>query len=314
MTCNLLLIAQPEHVQLVDFLALAETVRRIAPDVQAYALWDQPYDWSRLDTSFDQPCLSVSPVPVSDFSPWRGPLLQCRRLYKSEEYRALQRVGVPLPRWGLLTPESSPELDGFGPYVVVKPDWSGKGADVKIMRRGRVRWRPPATDYTRYLQGDTGNWIYQEFIYTGPHPVSYRVTTLFGEPLWAWKIEADTTRRRLSHRYDFRQGETGGGMSIVSSGKGSRFSLLEDPELSALAISAHSAFPDIPVLGVDMVRDIDTDRLYVIEVNAGGYTWHVSSDIGRKIQHDFGFDIETRFNVRQRAAEVLAEQARLRAG
>lgn len=222
----------------------------------------------------------------------------------------MQKADVPLPRWGLLTPDSAPDLDGFGPYVVVKPDWSGKGADVKIMRRGRVRWRPPTTDYTRRLQGETGNWIYQEFIYTGPQPVSYRVTTLFSEPMWAWKVEADSARRPLGHRYDFRQGETGGGMSIVSSGKGCVFSLVDEPELADLARRAHSAFPDIPVLGVDMLRDSETGQLYVIEVNAGGYTWHVSSITGRKIQQDFAFDIEARCNVRQKAARILAEQAR----
>ena len=109
----------------------------------------------------------------------------------------MQKIGIPVPRWALVTPDTAPDLNDFGPYVVVKPDWSGQGADVKIMRRGRVRWRPPTTDYTKRLQGDRGNWLVQEFIYTGQQPVSYRVTTLFGEPLWAWQIQADTARRPL---------------------------------------------------------------------------------------------------------------------
>lgn len=310
MACNLLLIAQSDHVHLADFQALASEICAVAPDVHAYAMWDQSYDWKTIDSALDRPSFSFCPVPVRAFRPWRGPLLQCRRLYKSEEYAALQQADVPLPCWGLLTPDSKPDLDGFGPYVVVKPDWSGRGADVKIMRLGRVRWHPPTTDYTRRLQGDAGNWIVQEFIYTGPQPVSYRVTTLFGEPLWGWKVAADSTRRPLRHRYDFRQGETGGGMSIVSSGKGCVFSLIDEPDLADLARRAHRAFPDIPVLGVDMVRDIESGQLYVIEVNAGGYTWHVASKVGRRIQRDFAFDIEARFNIRQRVARILAEQAR----
>ena len=71
-------------------------------------------------------------------------------------------------------------------------------------------------------------------------------------------------------------------MSIVSSGKGSIFSLVDEPELNELARRAHRAFPTIPVLGIDMVRDIETGRLYVIEVNAGGFTWHVSSAVAAR--------------------------------
>lgn len=314
MSCNILLIAQPDHVQLSYFKLLARAISAAAPDVHAYALWDQPHDWKALDSGLDLPTVTFCPVPIRHFKPWRGPVFHCRRLYKSEEYSALQQVDIPLPRWSLLTPDTAPDLDGFGPYVVVKPDWSGRGADVKIMRRGRVRWRPPATDYTRWLQGEKGNWILQEFIYTGPQPVSYRVTTLFGEPMWSWKVQADPARRPLRHRYDFQHGETGGGMSIVSSGKGCVFSLVDEPELGELARRAHSAFPTTPVLGVDMVRDLETGRLYVIEVNAGGYTWHVSSSVGHKIQQQFGFDIDVRFGVQQRAARTLANHARQHAG
>lgn len=310
MSCNLLLIAQPHHVPLADFQRLAQEIQAIAPEVHAYALWDRARGWRPEKSVLERPTMVFCPVPIRSFSPWRGAVFQCRRLHKSEEYRAMQDIGIPVPRWGLVTPEALPDLEGFGPYVVMKPDWSGKGADVKIVRRGRVRWRPPTTDYTKRLQGDRGNWLVQDFIYTGPQPVSYRVTTLFGEALWSWKIQADTTRRPLGHRYDFHNGAGGGGMSIVSSGKGSVFSLIDEPELNDLAQRVCRAFPAIPVLGVDMVRDMDTGQLYVIEVNAGGFTWHVCSAIGRKIQQDFGFDIDASFQVSRRAAHILADRAR----
>lgn len=310
MHCNLLLVAQPHHVQLTDFQRLAREIHDIAPDVHAYALWDRPHVWKPPSEVFERPTMTCCPVPIHYFKPWRGAVYQCHRLHKSEEYRAMQNIGISIPRWALVTPDTTPDLQDFGPYVVMKPDWSGKGADVKIMRRGRVRWRPPTTDYTKRLQGDSGNWLVQDFIYTGLQPLSYRVTTLFGEPLWAWQIQAATSRRPLRSHYDFHDGEGGGGMSIVSSGKGSVFSLIDEPELNELARHVHRAFPTIPVLGVDMVRDIETGRLYVIEVNAGGFTWHVSSKIGRKIQQDFSFDIDARFHAYERAAEILADRAR----
>lgn len=103
MTCNLLLIAQPDHVQLDDFNLLAQEIRTVAPDVHAYAIWDQMYDWRTIDPALDHPTLPFSPVPVRFSRPWRAPLFQGIRLHKSKEYRALEEIGIPLPRWGLLT-------------------------------------------------------------------------------------------------------------------------------------------------------------------------------------------------------------------
>jgi len=195
--------------------------------------------------------------------------------------------------------------------VVVKPDWSGRGADVRIMRKGRVRWRPPTTDYTRTTTGQNQNWIVQDFVYTGLRPVSYRVATFFGEPLWALKVEADPSRRELRHRTDFGGGEeAGGGMSIVASGRGCVFSLISDPELLSPAARAHQAFPGVPLLGVDILHDVETGRLDVIEVNSAGLTWHLTSPIGLKIQQEFGFSLDSQFDARRTAARVLVDQVR----
>lgn len=54
-------------------------------------------------------------------------------------------------------------------------------------------------------------------------------------------------------RYDFKGDEHGGGMSIVSSGKGCSFTLHQDKEVIGLAERAHSALPNIPLLGVDII-------------------------------------------------------------
>ena len=102
-------------------------------------------------------------------------------------------------------------------------------------------------------------------------------------------------------------------MSIVSSGKGCVFRLCADAEILAFAQRAHRAFPQIPLIGVDVLRNADTGQLVVIEINAVGYTWHFSSPIGRKIQQDFGFDLDTQFDGKRKAARILAEQVRFHA-
>lgn len=120
-----------------------------------------------------------STTPLRHFQPFGGHAYQGVALTKSEEYRALQAADIPVPRWACLTPSHEPDLELFGPYVVIKPDRGGRGADVKIMQKGRVRWRPPTADFV----ANNTNWIIQEFIHTGPWPVSFRVATLFGTAL-----------------------------------------------------------------------------------------------------------------------------------
>jgi glutathione synthase/RimK-type ligase-like ATP-grasp enzyme len=233
-------------------------------------------------------------------------VFQGKGLSKSEECSRLGAAGMPVPCWALLTPEVSPDTNGLGEYVVMKPDIGGRGADIKIVRRDRVRWREQKTQFA----GRSPNWIVQEFIYTGPWPVSYRVATLFGNALWAIRIEADNRRYPLKERYGFRGAGSRGGMSIVSSGKGCEIELCDDQEIIELAESAHLAFPDIPLLGVDILREEPTGNLYIIEVNAVGYTWHFTSPKGKQFQKHFNFCLESQFDGIRKAARILAEKTR----
>jgi hypothetical protein len=308
---NLVLVARPRHGHGADFQTITHHIRDLAPHVHPTVLSDRHYNRFRADRSF-RPTLTVSPLEIRRLTPFRGPVLQNRFLRKSAEYEALERVGIPVPRWAVLSHEQTPDLSEFGDYVVTKPDCGGKGAEVKIKRRGRVRWKPPKNRRSRNL-GET-NLVVQEFIYTGRWPISYRVTTLFGRVLFAWKVEASRSRRPLSGPDKFGEGGAGGGgMSIVSSGSECRFVLTDDPEILNLAQRAHSALPNHPLLGIDIVREEPSGRLFVLELNSCGHLWHFSSQTGLEIQRSSGIDFAGQFNGLRRAAEVLIEQTERRA-
>jgi hypothetical protein len=307
---QLFLVSKPEVNERWDFDLLARYVSEGDPEIAVSVVGDTPSEKSASAQAGDRPTMTFSPAPIAFFRPGRGRVFQGRALTKSQEYEALARVGVRVPRSAVLTPDRVPDLTDFGPYVVLKPERGGRGADVKIVRKGRVRWRPPKTELARTLGGPGCPWIVQDFIYPGPYPVSHRVASLFGEPIWGWTTQASTDRRPLKHRYDFHDGEGGGGMSIVSSGKGCRFAPLEDREVMEVARLAHQAMSSVPLIGVDVIRDAETNELFVIEVNAIGLTWHLTSPVGRRIQDEFGFDLDRCFDARRTAARVLAEQVR----
>jgi hypothetical protein len=81
------------------------------------------------------------------------------------------------------------------------------------MRSSRTHWAP--TESRIAEQSDA--LLAQEFIYTGPYPISYRVTTLFGQVLWALKVQASPGRAPLPGPDAFASNP---GLSIVSNSKG----------------------------------------------------------------------------------------------
>ena len=113
-------------------------------------------------------------------------------------------------------------------------------------------------------------------IYTGEWPTSFRVVTLFGEILLCYR-QTSSRGLPLTGRWDFRDT---GGINITSNTKDMEAELVNDPAVTALAERSHrEAFPDIPVLAFDIVRDHETGSLYVLECHAVG-TWMFSGDAG----------------------------------
>ena len=282
-----------------DFAELSTWIRELSPDTAAFVVPDAP-DADRAAGVPDLPTVTVSPAPVRRLRPRRGPVLQGQHVAKSEEYRALDASGVPVPRWARLLPGKRPCLDGFGPYVVTKPDFGARGAEVRIERREEAQWKPPRTGLSEQFGGPWNPRVAQEFVYTGQWPRSHRVTTLFGTTLFAFRVEADHARKPLVDRDAFD------GHSVVSSGRGCTFELFADPDILSLAERAHAAAPHVPLLGVDILRDVDTGKLFVVELNGLGYTWDFSSPTGLALQAQFGFDLDAQFGGRRRAARVLA--------
>ena len=73
---------------------------------------------------------------------------------------------------------------------------------------------------------------------------------------------------------------------------------------------ASAAFPEIPVLGVDVIREAASGDLYLLEVNAAGYTWQISSDYGKILKVKHGIDLAAQFGALDIIAEGLIDTTR----
>ncbi|MCW8886189.1 MAG: ATP-grasp domain-containing protein [Motiliproteus sp.] len=300
---HLILVHQPSKQALSDYHAIADLIGQQAPDIKTHIVDTKDTEWCGIEAPDQEPVLTVSPLPIKKFQPPGGRICQGFEYRKGEQNQRMRDIGVSVPDWTELTPETELDLDFWGPFVVVKPELGRKGAEIVIKRTGRVRYKEPE-QYDAEHPIQKAPMIVQRFIYTGPWPINYRVVTLFGKTLLCWRCEADHGKPPLESKYAFT------GVSIVSNKKTSKYSLAFDEDVIALAEKAHQAFPDQPVLGTDIIRDAETGELYVLETNPRGDAWLISSDMGRMIESANGLNFTEQFGALDIAAKVLIEKTR----
>ncbi|MEP1033626.1 ATP-grasp domain-containing protein [Ekhidna sp.] len=299
---NLVLVPHKESNQRPDFEQIASYIEKNAPDIQVFIVEDIEENKAIDKFLKKEPTLVFSIFRLKHLKQLTGTIYEGSIVSKYEELLMMKRMDLPVPRMALLSVGNKPNLDDFGDYIVMKPARGRQGADVKIVKKSKVKWKKPKTE----AASRSHQWILQEFIYTGEWPTSYRVTTLFGKVLFSLKIEANRNKIPLKSRNDFKNG----GGTIVSSGKGCSFSLDYDEEIIALGEKAHAAFPLVPLIGCDIVRDVEDGKLYIVEANSMGLVWHFNSPIGRSSQKHSNISFESQFDGINKSAEILIQKTR----
>jgi hypothetical protein len=181
------------------------------------------------------------------------------------------------------------ELDPtvFDELVVLKPtdpELMSEGDMVFLFRRERLcglekEELPPAHPVRRKPNA----FLAQKYIHTGKQPRCIRVGTFFGKAIFCYTIE---TRRQLP---DLDSPDEVLEKASVASNLAERTRrLVVDEDAIRLAEATHRAFGSVPLLGIDLLRDLATGQLYVLEINAGGNTWHFSSKIGEETRVSIG--------------------------
>jgi len=296
---NLILIPEKRMADIGDFLKIADLIRDKCADVI-------PHVVKRNHAAFKQalylarPTLYVGFYDTRKFQPWRGTYLHGLAMTKSEQYRQIEKSGLQTLQWKLIEPGIRYAPADWGSHVIVKPDEGRQGHDVKIRKTGRVR-------YEKDCLNDEAH-IIQKFIHTGAQPVNYRALTFFGETIYMHKSTNTACGNLLTdpNRID----ELGGHNPVATAAHG-KGELVIDEEIIAYARQvALTAFRDIPLLGQDIIRDIHTGKLYCLEVNPYGSTWHFSSASGHGIQTANNFNFEEQFGAFNKVADILIQKTR----
>lgn len=283
---NLIIVHRgPEYVQ--DFREIAAKITAIDPSIAVYSV-DPRASRVMPDEAWDKPTLTVALMASYGIRVRRGPVLSNRAIHKIGQYRAFTQAGLPTPPTAVLTPGMKLDPVLFGEYVVIKPtkpEFASYGRGVQLFRRRRLEAMKIADFPSDHpIHRDRQGFIVQRYIDTGPFLPLYRVLTLFGTPLSMW-IGQD----RVPHP---PPGETDAEIEAhrITSNTGNFrvVKLVVEEDILQLAARTGEAFPAIPLLGIDFVRDHKTGRPYVLECNPGGNVWHFSSTLTAAVRRRLG--------------------------
>ena len=309
---HLVLGYQPGWQSLDDLNAIARHVADIDPTIRTFIVPAPHRNSVTRKHAAERPTLVVSPGRIGVFRPLRGKVYQGSPIAKIEQIRRLRKAGVGAPLTELLTPDLRLDPEVWGEFVILKPTdiaTSSEGRGVQLMRTHRVRYIAPA-DYPKDHPGRRGPMIVQQYIDTGANPAEYRVLTIFGEPLYLQLNRVHTPRVDLGAADDLIE-RAAVAIQAVDDGDQTR-TLVKDPDVIAIGRAAHAAIPEVPLKGSDVLREESTGKLYVIEMNCGGNTWHFSSTILAGLRRKLGPDYErkrrTQFDAFRTAARVLVER------
>jgi hypothetical protein len=274
---NLILVNQPGWQRVEDFEEIARRIHVSAPDIRVFIADNERLNPVTRKAAARAPTLVVSPAPLRQFRPLRGRVYQGGRLDKRIEIAAMLREGLPVPRIAVLGPETRLDPAEWGPLVVLKPldRRLGSGGKGVVLRRTETVCYVPPAEYPEGHPGRRTPMLVQTFIDTGPRPYTYRTNTLFGEALYCAVLQLPSTIPPLDATDEVLAAAEIASNRWPPSDKIRR--LVDDADVLDLARRCHAALPDRPVMGVDIVREHNTGKLYVLELNPVSDTWQISS-------------------------------------
>jgi hypothetical protein len=305
-TLNLLIVQTQPEQDPSDWIAIKQRIERNAPDIEVRIAENRHRNPVTARWQVRRPSLVFSPVRLMDFVP-RGGAVYCGHILgKDEQLRRLSSIGVLTPRTATLSSVSSFDPTEWGEYVVVKPNNLNSGAGVKLVRTIDLSAR-----YDELTAAFNDQYLVEPYIDHSEdgYPTEYRVLSMFGRALYCACNRWGNKRPPLAEIAADPLGV------IASNNKtmGGRIrSVCNDAEIISLGQRAHEAFPECPVIGVDIIRESQSGRLYMLEVNPHGAVWHLSSSLGKKNPEHFR-ELYAQFNALDLAADLLIQKTRTEA-
>ena len=271
---SLVIIAQPQHLATDELFLIRDNIKAQAPDI--HVLIAGKNDRADLiDAKFwIQPAITVSFGPLGKFKPPRGPVLWNRAISKIDQFQRISDAGIRTPKTSLFHFGMKLPVDEWGEFCILKPaslEMTSNGRGLFVFRTNRLETLS-ASELPEWHFAAKNQMLVQSFIETGSRFRVYRTLTLFGEVIYQNMSEAQSEHPALtSSDSEIERILPEPPRSLTTP------TINVDPDVMRFASSLHNAFPSIPLLGCDILKEQGTGNLYALEVNAGGNVWHLSS-------------------------------------
>ena len=256
-----------------DFEEIARRVRRLDPTIGIATVSEFLTSKMVPPELINLPLLVIylCNPPVTEFNV--ATKLAVKEMGKIDECEYFKRHNLPcLPVERF---KQGMELDSsiYGDWVILKPEFlTSTGASVNMVPT-KLLPTIKIKDFPKDHLINKDSYLVQKFIKTGKCPTHYRALVFLGEILYsarstqksAYPIQENNIRELLK-------------TSVASNLTGHRAATLSiENNLNEFALNVAKAFPDQPLLGIDIIKDEKSDTFYVLEVNLGGNTWAFSS-------------------------------------
>jgi hypothetical protein len=290
---NLILVARDHWFDPSDLVEIAEEIQRLADDIDVILVSRNDRDNTIPGLSWDRPTMTVSFGMLGNFNPRRGRVFRNKAISKLDQFSRCLAAGIAMPRTERFKFGAPYDEGPWGEFVVLKPlplKMSSKGGSAQLLRTARLNAlsRSGVSDSHVLAKGPA---LVQQFVDTGKYPTHWRVLTLFGEALYA------TMNRSPLERPDLDADDQTIENAIIEPkhplikerfATSDRITFFQDEAMFDFARKVYAAFPTIPLQGCDILRDQRDGKLYAIEINAGGNTWHFSSGIFKEVREGLG--------------------------
>ena len=288
---TLLLVVSPDRCDPADFMDIAQRIGKIAPDIHVRVLHPN-YLTSLPSAAWENPTLLVSLARGDSIRLPRGAILMSHQLSKLQQAEMFQLGGIRTPLTASYEFGMTLDPQVWGEFILMKPKllrMTSHGQSIQVFRTSRLSGMS-ADDFSPSHGARKTPMLIQQFVDTGPFPQKYRALTLCGDVLY---IARDTN---VIPRPEFSASdveiEAG---KFHNDGSGDvKIEFGDYPEIHEFARKIATAFPTVPLLGCDIVKDAVDGQLYALEVNAGGNVWHFSSRLLAERRKKFPEDEKSR--------------------
>ena len=272
---NLNVIVHPERCNPDDFIQIADKIKKRCNDINVNISCLFPAIQiieNELIEEYDYnlPSLTICLVPLPDIKV-EGKLLMCKTIDKITQYKIFKENNLNTPITKIYKLDM--DLSIFGDYVFLKPFFPS------IQSTGRGLFAISKEELIQEKILFNTPYIIQEFIDSGNKANIYRSTMFLGEVLYICRIDGAVEKQDGIIPKNFHN------KCRPPEIDAHRFE--HYPEIYDFSKKIAKAFPDSPLLGIDVIKDSETKELYVLEVNAGGNVWHFSSksEASKNAQH-----------------------------